>query len=395
MWKKFVGLTKILSLLTSQRQRPIGKTSISRNCQLQSYRSGLKSIVNQSLANLMNLAEQNSTMSKIISREIRLASRPKGIPIAANFTLAETELDPLQDQQVLVRNLFMSVDPYMRGRMNEGKSYAPAFELGNALDGGAVGEVIESRAEEFKVGDAVTSNFGWREYFIASPQDLHLVSRTVQPLSVYLGVLGMTGMTAWTGLNLVEVKAGDVIFISDAAGAVGNVAGQLAKLRGCTVIGSAGSMEKIKYLREECGFDIAFDYKTGPILAQLNLEAPDGIDVYFDNVGGEALEAALSGLRAHGRIIACGSISGYNDEKPQPGPSNLSNMIAKRLTMKGMIVSDSLDRRGEFEKEVSGYLQSGKLKNKETVVDGLDQAESAFIGLFNGENIGKMIVKLA
>ena len=259
-------------------------------------------------------------MSKISSREIHLASRPKGIPTAANFTLARTELEPLQDQQVLVRNLFMSVDPYMRGRMNDGKSYVPPFELGKPLEGGAVGEVIESRAREFKPGDAVTSNFGWREYFIASPKELHPVSREIQPLSVYLGALGMTGMTAWVGLNLVEVKAGDVIFISGAAGAVGNVAGQLAKLRGCRVIGSAGSMEKVRFLREECGFDIAFDYKTGPVLEQLNLEAPDGIDVYFDNVGGETLEAALSALRVHGRIIACGGISGYNEAKAAARP---------------------------------------------------------------------------
>src|ERR1022692_1054476 len=333
-------------------------------------------------------------MSKLMSREIRLASRPKGIPTADNFTLAQTELEPLQDQQVLVRNLFMSVDPYMRGRMNDGKSYVPPFELGRPLDGGAVGEVIESRAKEFKVGDAVTSNFGWREYFMASPKELHLVSREIQPLSVYLGALGMTGMTAWAGLNLVEVKTGDVIFISGAAGAVGNVAGQLAKLRGCRVIGSAGSMEKVRFLREECGFDIAFDYKTGPVLEQLKVEAPEGIDVYFDNVGGEALEAALSTLRVHGRIIACGGISGYNEEKPRPGPSNLFNMITKRLTMKGLLVRDWLDRQGEFEKEVGGYLQSEKLKNKETVVEGLDQAEGAFIGLFAGNNIGKMVVKL-
>jgi NADPH-dependent curcumin reductase CurA len=334
-------------------------------------------------------------MSKIESREIRLASRPKGIPTAANFTRAQIELKTLPDQHVLVRNLFMSVDPYMRGRMNDRKSYVPPFEIGKALEGGAVGEVIESRSSEFKAGDAVVSNFGWREYFIASPKDLHSVSRKVQPLSVYLGALGMTGMTAWVGLNLVEVKAGDVIYISGAAGAVGNVAGQLAKLRGCKVIGSAGSMEKVKFLREECGFDIAFDYKTGAVVDQLNVEAPDGIDVYFDNVGGEALEAALSTLRVHGRIIACGGISGYNEEKPQPGPSNLFNVTTKRLTMRGMIVSDSLDRRGEFEKEVGGYLKSGKLKNKETVVEGLDQAAGAFIGLFAGNNFGKMIVKLA
>jgi len=338
---------------------------------------------------------EDTIMAAMMSREIRLVSRPKGIPTADNFALDQIELEPLQDQQVLIRNLFMSVDPYMRGRMNDGKSYVPPFELGKPLEGGAVGEVVESRAREFKPGDAGTSNLGWREYFIASPKVLHPVSREIHPLSVYLGALGMTGMTAWVGLNLVEVKAGDVTFISGAAGAVGNVAGQLAKLRGCRVIGSAGSAEKVKFLREECGFDFAFDYKAGPVLEQLNLAAPDGIDVYFDNVGGETLEAALSALRVQGRIIACGGISGYNEEKPKPGPSNLFNMIAKRLTMKGFIVRDWLDRLGEFEKEVGGYFRAGKLKNKETVVEGIDQAVGAFIGLFEGKNVGKMVVKLS
>jgi NADPH-dependent curcumin reductase CurA len=330
-----------------------------------------------------------------MSREIRLASRPNGLPTAANFTLARTDLEPLQDQQVLVRNLFMSVDPYMRGRMNEGKSYVPPFELDKPLNGGAVGEVVESNAREFKPGDAVTSSLGWREFFIASPGELHAVSREIQPLSVYLGVLGMTGMTAWAGLGLVEVKAGDVIFVSGAAGAVGNVAGQLAKLRGCRVIGSAGSAEKVKFLREECGFDEAFNYKAGPVLEQLNLAAPDGIDVYFDNVGGETLEAALSALRVHGRIIACGGISGYNERKPRPGPSNLFNIITKRLTMKGLIVSDWLNRQAEFEKEVGAYFKAGKVKHRETVVKGIDRAVEAFIGLFQGQNVGKMVVELA
>ena len=334
-------------------------------------------------------------MAKIVSREIRLTSRPIGMPITANFSVVQTELKPLPDQQVLVRNLFMSVDPYMRGRMNEGKSYVPSFKIGQPLEGGAVGEVVESRAKEFKPGDVVTSNFGWREYFIAAPKDLHPVSREAQPLSVYLGALGMTGMTAWVGLLVGEVKAGDVVYISGAAGAVGNVAGQLAKLRGCRVIGSTGSMEKVNFLREECGFDIAFDYKVGPVAEQLKVEVPDGIDVYFDNVGGEALEAALSALRVHGRIIACGGISAYNDEKPQPGPSNLFNIITKRLTMKGLIVRDWLDRQGEFEKEVGGYFRAGKLKNKETVVIGIDHAVEAFLGLFQGNNVGKMVVKLA
>ena len=331
-------------------------------------------------------------MTNIISREIHLVSRPNGMPTAANFTIAQIEIKPLQDGQILIRNLYLSVDPYMRGHMNESKSYAPSFELGKVLGGGAVGEVIESRAPEFKPGDVVTSNFGWREYFIAAPKELHSVNREIQPLSVYLGALGMTGMTAWVGLNLVDVKAGDTIFISGAAGAVGSVAGQLAKLRGCHVIGSAGSPEKVKFLLEVCGFDRAFNYKTGPVLEQLNQAAPDGIDVYFDNVGGETLEAALSALRVHGRIIACGSISGYN--KPQPGPNNLFNTIGKRLMMKGMIVGDWLDRQSEFEREVGGYLRSGTLKNQETVVVGIDQAAGAFIGLFEGKNVGKMVVKL-
>ncbi len=334
-------------------------------------------------------------MSKLTtSKEIRLASRPKGIPTAANFTLAESALPPLQAQQVLVRNLFMSVDPYMRGRMNEGKSYVPPFEIGQALEGGAIGEVVESRAKEFKTGDVVTSRYGWREAFVAAPKELRGVDKAVQPLSVYLGTLGMTGMTAWAGLTLVEVKAGDVIFISGAAGAVGNVAGQLAKLRGCRVIGSAGSAEKVQSLLDEYKFDAAFNYKTAPTLEQLNHAAPDGIDVYFDNVGGESLEAALSTLRVHGRIIACGGISSYNDEKPKPGPANLFNMTTKRLTMKGLIVGDWLDRQSEFEKAVGGYFRAGKLKNKETVVEGIDHAVDAFLGLFSGKNSGKMIVKL-
>jgi NADPH-dependent curcumin reductase CurA len=334
-------------------------------------------------------------MTNITSREIRLASRPTGRPIAENFTLALETLESPQDGEVLVRNLYMSVDPYMRGRMNDAKSYVPPFELGKPLEGGAVGEVIESRADGFKPGDVVVSNFGWREYFVAPAGALRPVSREIEPLSVYLGALGMTGMTAWVGLQLVGVQAGETVYISGAAGAVGNVAGQLAKIQGCRVIGSAGSAEKVRFLREECGFDGAFNYKEGSIREQLNLAAPDGIDVYFDNVGGEALEAALAALRMHGRIIACGAISGYNEEKLRPGPANLFNITTKRLTMKGMIVRDWLHRQAEFENEVGGYFRAGRLKNRETVVEGIEQAVGAFIGLFEGKNVGKMVVRLA
>jgi NADPH-dependent curcumin reductase CurA len=333
-------------------------------------------------------------MPEITSREVHLISRPKGLPEVSDFEVTPIKLGPLQEQQVLVRNLFLSVDPYMRGRMNEGKSYLPPFELNQPMEGGAVGEVIESRAREFKPGDIVTSNHGWREFFMAPAKELRGVSRDIEPLSVYLGALGMTGMTAWAGLKLGEVKAGDVIYISGAAGAVGSVAGQLAKLMGCRVIGSAGSAEKISFLRDECGFDSAFDYHDGPVVERLKMEAPEGIDVYFDNVGGEALEAALSFLRVHGRIIACGGISGYNNAKPKPGPCNLFNMTTKRLTMKGLLVRDWADHQSEFEKEVGGYFKAGQLKHKETVVYGIENAVDAFIGLFSGQNIGKMVVRL-
>lgn len=333
-------------------------------------------------------------MPKIISREIRLAARPRGMPTSTDFTMTAVELPPLSENQVLVQNMFMSVDPYMRSRMNAGRSYVPQFEIGQPLEGAVVGEVVESRAKEFKPGDIVTSSYGWREYVIASPKNLQRVEGNIQPLSLYLGLLGMTGMTAWAGLQLGEIKPGDVIYISGAAGAVGNVAGQLAKMRGCRVVGSAGSDEKIAFLKNECGFDAAFNYKTGPILAQLNEAAPGGIDVYFDNVGGETLEAALTALRVHGRIIACGGISGYNVKRPLPGPTNLFYIITKRLTMKGVLVFDWLDQQAAFEKEVGDAYRDGALKNKETVVEGIEHAVEAFLGLFEGTNVGKMIVKL-
>ncbi len=334
-------------------------------------------------------------MTNMMSREIRLVSHPNGFPTAENFAVAETEIEPLQEGQVLVRNLFMSVDPYMRGRMNAGLSYIPPFELGKALEGGAVGEVVASRAKELNPGDAVTSNFGWREAFVATPKELHWVSRENQPLSVYLGALGMTGMTAWAGLNSVDINIGDVMLVSGAAGAVGSMAGQLAKLRGCRVIGSAGSDEKVRFLLEECGFDSAFNYKTAPAHEQLKQVAPNGIDLYYDNVGGEMLEAALSAMNVRGRIIACGCISRYNDNMPKPGPRNLFNITTKRLTMKGIMVFDWLDRQAVFEKEVGGLFIAGKVKHKETVVQGIENAPAAFIGLFHGDNVGKMVVSLS
>jgi NADPH-dependent curcumin reductase CurA len=330
----------------------------------------------------------------ITSREVRFASRPEGLPTEANFSLDEVRLAPLEEGRVLVRNRFMSVDPYMRGRMNAGKSYAPGFELGKALSGGAVGEVVESKVAGLRPGDFVVSELGWREYFSASLDQLKRIDHPVQPLSVHLGALGMTGMTAWIGLRLGECRPGETVFVSGAAGAVGSVAGQLAKIMGCRVIGTAGSDAKLSFLRDECGFDAAINYKAGALLEKLTAAAPDGIDLYFDNVGGDCLEAALSALRLHGRIVACGSISGYNAQRPLPGPTNLFRMITQRLTMKGMIVRDWLNQTSEFEAEAGALLRAGKLKNKETVVRGIDKAVGAFLGLFHGDNTGKMIVRL-
>lgn len=329
-----------------------------------------------------------------LSQEVRLASRPVGWPTLENFKLTRIELPSLQNGQVLVRNSYMSVDPYMRGRMNDAPSYVPPFQVGQALEGGAVGEVIESNESALQRGDVVTSNHGWRELFIATPEELQRVEHPVQPVSLYLGALGMTGLTAWAGLRLVDVKKGDCVFISAAAGAVGSVAGQLAKLRGCRVIGSVGSSEKVKLLTEELGFDAAFNYRDGDSAAQLKKAAPDGIDVYFDLVGGEQLEAALSAMRMHGRIIACGAISQYNDDKAPQGPRNLALMIGKRLTMKGMLAGDWLGSLAEFRKEVGGNVLEGKIKSKETVREGLAVAPQAFLDMMRGGNIGKMIVKL-
>jgi NADPH-dependent curcumin reductase CurA len=340
-------------------------------------------------------AMQNQSPVEIASREIHLSSRPKGWPTLDNFNLVETKVPAPGEGEVRVRNLFMSVDPYMRGRMREAKSYVPPFQVGNVLEGSAVGEVLESRIDSLLSGDIVTSMMGWREYFVCNERSLRKVDRNVRPLSAYLGILGMPGMSAWVGLNLVDVKGGDVVFVSAAAGAVGSIAGQLAKQRGCKVIGSAGSTDKVKTLIEDLGFDTAFNYKEGGIYAQLKKAAPEGIDVYFDNVGGEHLEAALSVMRVNGRIIACGSVSMYNEEVPPPGPRNLSLFTSKRLTMKGFIVTDWFQQMPQFLKQVGALWSDGKLKMKETVVEGIDNAPHAFLDMLRGGNVGKMIVKLA
>jgi hypothetical protein len=325
------------------------------------------------------------------SREWRLAARPQGMPKPSDFELAEVDVGEPEDGQILIRNAFMSVDPYMRGRMNDVKSYVPPYQLGEPMYGGAVGEVVASRNERAAEGDWVTHQLGWREVAVSDGRGLMQVDPSLAPPEAFLGVLGMPGLTAYVGLlDIGQVKEGETVFVSGAAGAVGSVAGQIARIKGCRVIGSAGSDEKVAWLRDELGFDQAFNYRT----ASLREELADGIDVYFDNVGGEQLEAAIFALRTYGRVVACGSISRYNDTQPSPGPRNMHMITTKRLRMQGFIIFDHSDRYPEFAREVSGWLRDGSLKHRETIVDGLEHAPEAFIGLLEGGNTGKMLVRL-
>ena len=329
-------------------------------------------------------------------RQIILASRPSGWPVEDNFALTEADRADLADGQIRVRNLFMSVDPYMRGRMNDVKSYVPPFRLGEPLEGGAIGTVTESRSPDLAEGDLVLHMLGWREEAVLPARHAQKVASAegLSP-SAYLGVLGMPTLTAYVGvLDIATLKPGEVVFVSGAAGAVGSMAGQIAKLKGAgRVIGSAGTDEKVRWLRE-VGFDAAFNYRAGAVLDQLREAAPDGIDVYFDNVGADHLDAALVMLNNHGRVAMCGAIAHYNATEPPPGPTNLGLVVSKRLTLRGFIIIDHQHRTPDMIADVSGWLREGKIAHAETVVDGLDHAPGAFIDLLRGANTGKMLVRL-
>ncbi|MFD4480504.1 MAG: NADP-dependent oxidoreductase [Streptomyces sp.] len=333
-----------------------------------------------------------------VSREWHLVRRPHGWPVPEDFALREAPVAAPADGQVLVRNLHFSVDPYMRGRMNDVKSYTPPFQLDQPMQGGAVGEVIASNAEGLAVGDHVLHFAGWRDYATVPAKHAVKVDAQAAPLSAYLGVLGMPGLTAYAGLfEVASFKEGDAVFVSGAAGAVGSQVGQMAKLKGASrVIGSAGSDEKVKHLVEELGFDAAFNYKDPrPVVEQLKEAAPDGIDVYFDNVGGEHLEAAISRMNVHGRATICGMIAGYNDTEPTPGPRNMAMIIGKRLRLQGILVGDHEALQPQFVSEVGAWIRSGELKYNETFVEGVENGVEAFLGMLRGENTGKMVVSLA
>jgi len=335
-------------------------------------------------------------MTPTKSREIRLKNRPAGMPKETDFELAEVTLPEPAEGEILVQNMYMSVDPYMRGRMNDRKSYTPPFQLGEPLEGGCVGRVVESKKGPFQVGDYVAGMLGWREYFVSGGQGLVKVDPGVAPIQSYLGTLGMTGLTAWAGLlHIGRPKEGDTVFVSAASGAVGSVVCQIAKLKGCYVVGSAGSDEKVSWLLNEAGVDAAFNYKkVEDVIAEVGKHCPKGIDVYFENVGGVHLEAALEHMNPHGRLVMCGMISIYNATQPVPGPNNLTYIIIKQLTMQGFIVIDHFDKMQQFYSDMGKWIAEGKIKWKDTVVDGIENAPKAFIGLFKGENFGKMIVKI-
>jgi NADPH-dependent curcumin reductase CurA len=329
------------------------------------------------------------------SREIRLKSRPVGTPGPDNFEIATVDVGAPGAGQVLVRNTYMSVDPYMRGRMTDRASYVPPFQIGEVLQGGAIGEVVESHAEGFAKGDLVSSFFGWREAFVAPGAALEKLPRQANvPDQAFLGVLGMPGLTGYAGLlEIGQPKPGETVFVSGGAGAVGSVVAQIAKLKDCTVVATAGSDAKCDWLRSR-GVDHAINYKTcGNLLEAVRTAVPKGIDVYFDNVGGEHLEVAIEMARPFARFAECGMISGYNADA-MVGPRNIIQVVGKSLRIRGFIVSEFASLRPQFLTDMMGWIADGKLAWEETVLDGVDKAPDAFIGLFSGGNTGKMLVKL-
>lgn len=335
-------------------------------------------------------------MTNYTAKQVHLISRPTGMPGHENFSLEEVELNPPADGEALVKNLYMSVDPYMRGRMREDAVYAEAFGLNQVMYGGAIGEVLESNDSSLQAGDIVLNGAAWQDKFVAKASTLGKIEPfDREQLSLYLGTLGMPGLTAYVGLfTFGEPKEGETVFVSAASGAVGANVCQLAKLKGCRVVGSVGSDAKAQWLLDECGVDAVINYKTcGNLTKALAKAAPDGVDVYFENVGGDHLQAALNVMNPFGRIAACGMIASYNNTEPAPGPNNLMLIVGKKIRINGFIVSDHGDMREQFLAEMIPWIQQGKVKSRETVVEGIDNAVDAFLGLFSGDNFGKMVVK--
>ena len=331
------------------------------------------------------------------NRQVLLAARPAGLPRESDFRITEVPVPDPGEDEALVRSLFLSLDPYMRGRMRDEKSYAPPVQLGEVMEGGVVGEVVRSNAGSLKTGDIVTGSLGWQDYGVAKAQTLRKLEPSVQPISLALGVLGMPGLTAYFGLlDIGQPREGESVLVSAASGAVGAVVGQIAKIKGCRVVGTAGSDAKVDYIMNELGFDAGINYKTaGNLRAALDTACPAGIDVYFDNVGGPITDAAMMRINERARLVICGQISQYNAETPEMGPRNLFQFIRMRARMEGFLVFDYADRYAEALAELGPWVAEGKIKYREDVSDGLESAPKAFIGLLQGKNFGKQLVHIA
>ena len=329
------------------------------------------------------------------NEEIRFASRPAGMPTLDNFQIVETDMPTPNDGEVLVRTLYISVDPYLRGRMRPGRSYVPPFEVGEVITSGAVGEVFESRSPQFQTGDIVTGMMGWRLYNVSKAAELRKIDGRMAPVTTSLGVLGMPGLTAYFGLlDIGQPKEGETVVVSGAAGAVGMTVCQIAKLKGCRAVGIAGSDEKNEYLKQELGVDATINYKSREVAQALKEACPKGVDVYFDNVGGEVSDAVMPLLNHAARIVICGQISLYNLDRPDVGPRPQPYLLVNSALMKGFIITDYAARFPEGVMQLAQWLGAGKLKYAETIVEGFKNTPQAFIGLFSGENLGKQIVKV-
>lgn len=330
-----------------------------------------------------------------MNRQIRLKSRPSGMPTAANFDVVESAMPPIRDGDVLRRTLLLSLDPYMRGRMSDAPSYAAPVDVGAVMCGHTVSQVVESRHPDFKKGDIVAGYDGWQRFAASPGTDVRKLDPAAAPISTAIGVLGMPGLTAFVGLlDIGQPKSGETVVVSAASGAVGSIVGQLAKTRGCRAVGVAGSLDKCRYVVEELGFDACVNYKIDDLANTLRTACPNGIDVYFENVGGAVFEAVLKHLNRGARIPLCGLISDYNATELPPGP-NLRPILVSRATITGFIVTDHQDRFRAFLKEVAPLVRDGRIKYREDIVDGLDNAPAALIGLFEGRNFGKMLVRVS
>ncbi|MFA5939643.1 MAG: NADP-dependent oxidoreductase [Sinimarinibacterium sp.] len=329
------------------------------------------------------------------NRQFKLARRPQGMVKREDFEFSELPVPEPGDGQFLVRNEYLSLDPAMRGWMNEGKSYIPPVGLGEVMRAGAVGRVVVSKHPDFAVGEHVVGMFGVQDYAVANGKGVTKVDPKLAPLPVYLGTLGMPGMTAYFGLLEVgQPKPGETVVVSGAAGAVGQIVGQIAKIMSCRVVGIAGGADKCRYVVDELGFDACVDYKNEDLKKSLKEHCPKGVDVYFDNVGGDILDAVLTQLAMHARIVICGAISQYNNTAPMKGPSNYMSLLVNRASMKGMVVFDWADRYGEAAREMAGWLAAGKLKTREDIAEGLETFPETLLKLFKGENIGKLVLKV-